>query len=251
MSKYEPLKRFLESIQPTVNVESLTFGEIEGVLGFKLPKSAYEHRAWWSNQTFPEDHPHAQFWLEAGWMVDSVDQLDTRVHFRRTTSKSTQKVDQSIGSTKHSYHPPKAVIEQNVGRSQPRKDLQLLLMLGFEEVGRWFLDGNSVQFRLAKSENERNILYAFVVQGNVQYIGKSTMTLSGRMNGYRNPDPTQTTNINNNARIRELLQKGTPVQIFALVPEEKILYKGFPVNIAAGLEDNLLIRIRPPWNDRI
>jgi hypothetical protein len=71
------------------------------------------------------------------------------------------------------------------------------------------------------------------------------------MNGYRNPGPTQTTNIKNNARISEHLQEGKSVQIFTLLQKEVILYKGFSVNIAAGLEDNLLVYIRPPWNYRI
>lgn len=243
MSKYEPLHKFLKSIPPTINIQSLTFKEIERILGFNLPSSAYEHRAWWSNPTSAADHPYAQSWLEAGWMVDSVDQLDKRVHFRRSTSSNTKDVHRSTTS-------PKVIFEPNIDTSQPIDDLQFLRTLGFEEVGVWFLEGNSLQFRLVKNENEQNILYAFVAQGIVKYIGKSTMTLRGRMNGYWKPGPTQTTNINNNARIRELLQKGTPVQIFTLVPREENYYKGFPVNIAAGLEDNLLAHIRPPWNNR-
>lgn len=250
MGKYEPLRRFLQGIPPTTNIQSLTFWEMERILGFKLPSSAYEHRAWWSNPTSPVDHPYAQSWLEAGWIVDSVDQLDKRVHFRRSTSNNTKNIGLPAGSTKPGHNPPKAILEPVVDTSQPTDHLQFLLTLGFEEVGAWFLERNTLQFRLAKNENEQNILYAFVVQGIVKYIGKSTMTLRARMNGYRNPGPTQTTNLNNNARIRELLQKGTPVRIFALVAKEEIRYKGFRMNNAAGLEDNLLAQIRPPWNTR-
>lgn len=251
MSKYEPLREFLNSIPPIITMQSLSFGEIERILGSKLPSSAYEHRAWWSNTTSPADHPYAQSWLEIGWVVDSVDQLEKRVHFRRSTANITKNVGQPINSSRHSYAPPMMDFEDKIGASQPIEDLQLLLMLGFEEVGAWFLEGNSVQLQLKKNENEQNILYAFVVEGNVKYIGKSKMTLRGRMNGYWKPGPTQTTNIDNNARIRELLQKGASVQIFALVPKEEIRYKGFLMNIAAGLEDNLLARIRPPWNNHI
>ena len=191
MSKYEPLRRFLKSIPPTINIQSLTFGEIEKDLTSKLPCSAYEHRAWWSNPTSPTDHPYAQSWLEAGWMVDSVDQLDKRVHFRRSTSISINNIGQPAGSTKQAQTPPKVIVEPNVDTSQPTDHLQFLLTLGFEEVGAWFLEGNSVQFRLVKNENEQNILYAFIVQGLVKYIGKSTMTLRARMNGYQKsrPDP--------------------------------------------------------------
>jgi hypothetical protein len=233
-------------------VQLLSFEDMEKILDFKLPSSAYKDRAWWSNPTSPTNHPYAQSWLEAGWRVDSVDQLENLVNFRRTTSNSVKNVGQPTKSTKHySYKPPKAAIGQNVGTSKPIDAYQFLLNLGFEEVGEWFLEGNSVRFRLTKNEGERNILYAFVAQENVKYIGKSTMTLYRRMNGYRNPGPTQTTNIKNNARISEHLQEGKSVQIFTLLQKEVILYKGFSVNIAAGLEDNLLVYIRPPWNYRI
>ena len=47
MSKYEPLPQFLTSRR--ADSVRLGFGEIERVLGFKLPKSAYDHEAWWSN----------------------------------------------------------------------------------------------------------------------------------------------------------------------------------------------------------
>jgi hypothetical protein len=88
MGKYEPLKIYLQEIQQNINVKSLNFSELERILGFQLPNSAYEHRAWWSNPTSPSDHPYAQSWLQAGWKVDSVDQLDKRVHFRRVRSNT-------------------------------------------------------------------------------------------------------------------------------------------------------------------
>ena len=36
----------------------MSFSEIERVLGFKLPKSAYQHEAWWSNNA--TGHSHAK-----------------------------------------------------------------------------------------------------------------------------------------------------------------------------------------------
>lgn len=251
MSKYEPLKRFLKNLVPDINVKSLTFEQIERILGCKLPRSAYEHRAYWSNPTSPTDHPHAQSWLEAGWMVDSVDQLEKRVHFCRNTSYHTKVVSPYTEVVKHPNTPPEKNIEQNIGSTEPYENIHHLLKIGFEEVGEWILQGNSLQFRLVKYINERNILYAFVAQGIIKYIGKSTRTLVERMNGYSHPGSTQTTNINNNARIKELLLKGIPVQIFALIPKDEVLHKGFRINIAAGLEDNLLAHFRPQWNDRV
>lgn len=250
MGKYDPLQKYLENIPPTVNIQSLTFKRIEEILGSELPKSAYNHRAWWSNPTSPSDHPHAQSWLKAGWRVDSVDQTEKLVHFCRLTNKDSGIDYYNSGFTRLSNTSHKDSSEEKKDEDQSQGNLKLLLLLGFEEIGKWLLVGDKLKFVLSKYRNERNILYAFIVQGKVNYIGKSTMTLNHRMNEYKNPGPSQTTNIKNNERIKGLLQKNIVVQIFALVPKEKIFYNGFALNIAAGLEDNLLAQVRPPWNKR-
>lgn len=48
---------------------SLSYQEIEKILDFKLPPSAYKHRPWWAND---KSHTHAKAWLNAGWKVDKV-----------------------------------------------------------------------------------------------------------------------------------------------------------------------------------
>jgi hypothetical protein len=62
-SKYDPLRDFLKT-KPG-GVFSLTFKQIEEILGFALPKSA-ERPQWWANVTGP-DHPHSQAWQAAGF----------------------------------------------------------------------------------------------------------------------------------------------------------------------------------------
>ena len=69
MSKYEPLPQFLGSVGGAAH--RMTFAEIERILGFKLPKSAYEHEAWWSNNA--TGHSHARAWLKFGWRTEAVD----------------------------------------------------------------------------------------------------------------------------------------------------------------------------------
>ncbi len=83
MSKYGPLRMFLESTPPAVSEMTLSFQQVESILGFALPPSAYRHRAWWGNPSSPRDHPYAQEWLAAGWKVDTVDQQAEWVRFRR------------------------------------------------------------------------------------------------------------------------------------------------------------------------
>jgi len=90
-----------------------------------------------------------------------------------------------------------------------------LLEIGFQPAGHWLLEGNQLTFELARHSAQENILYAFVCDGEVKYVGKTTRTLATRMAGYKRPGKTQTTNINNHRRIREFLAGGVAVEIFA------------------------------------
>jgi excisionase family DNA binding protein len=63
-----------------------SFAMLEQEIGRKLPRSAREHRAWWSNAT--TSHPHAQSWLSRGWRVVGVDLIREEVTFeQRPTSR--------------------------------------------------------------------------------------------------------------------------------------------------------------------
>ncbi len=81
MSKYEALPQFLARMNRAA--QRISFREIEDVLGFKLPKSAYEHEAWWSNNA--TGHSHAGAWLKAGWRTEAIDLVGRRVTFRRSS----------------------------------------------------------------------------------------------------------------------------------------------------------------------
>jgi|SRR6185437_3366384 hypothetical protein len=80
MSKYEPLPQFLGAKSGTMH--RLSFSEIERVVGFKLPKSAYEHEAWWSNNA--TGHSHARAWMKFGWRTEAVDLAARKVTFQRS-----------------------------------------------------------------------------------------------------------------------------------------------------------------------
>jgi hypothetical protein len=66
MSKYAPLENHLAG--HSEGAVSMTYEEMQKMLGFELPSSAYKHRAWWSNGK----KGGSKFWLRVGWMVDSV-----------------------------------------------------------------------------------------------------------------------------------------------------------------------------------
>jgi hypothetical protein len=74
------LPQFLASARGTTH--RLSFSEIERILGFKLPKSAYQHEAWWSNNA--TGHSHAKAWLKVGWRTEAVDLAGRKVTFQRS-----------------------------------------------------------------------------------------------------------------------------------------------------------------------
>lgn len=123
-----------------------------------------------------------------------------------------------------------------------------LLEIGFQHAGHWQLDNNQLVLELNRFAGKRNILYAFVCDGEIKYIGKTVSALAVRMGGYRNPGRGQSTNIRNHERIREMLLNGVAVEIFAL-PDDGLLHYGpYHLNLAAGLEDDLIRVINPEWN---
>ncbi|MCS0787045.1 hypothetical protein NX021_02605 [Cytobacillus firmus] len=63
-SKYDPLQNFLK-FQKTKSIK-MTFLEVEDILGFTLPKSAYEHEAWWDKS---DTHTQSFAWKNADFIA--------------------------------------------------------------------------------------------------------------------------------------------------------------------------------------
>jgi hypothetical protein len=78
MSKYEPLRRFLE--RQAADRVAMTFAEIEQLIGAALPRSK-RYPAWWSNN--PSNNPMTRIWLEAGFVTEQVEIGAERLTFRR------------------------------------------------------------------------------------------------------------------------------------------------------------------------
>ena len=80
MSKYEPLQDYLgEKAESEI---PMTFEAIEEVIGAKLPPSAFDHRAWWSNNPSNSVITHA--WLNAGYKSAEVDMTGRKLVFRKS-----------------------------------------------------------------------------------------------------------------------------------------------------------------------
>jgi len=77
--RYQPLTAHLRG-QRSDQVR-MAFADIERVIGEKLPASASDYRAWWSNN--PSNNEMTRAWLEAGFRSEQVDMSGRKVVFRR------------------------------------------------------------------------------------------------------------------------------------------------------------------------
>jgi hypothetical protein len=100
--------------------------------------------------------------------------------------------------------------------NKPKQNLKDLLKLGFQHAGDFFLEENKLRFFLNEYKNDIGS-YAFVVDQTVKYVGVTKNTLYVRMNGYKNPGPSQETN----KRINPKITEAGKVQIYFL-PESEI-----------------------------
>ncbi len=79
MSIYDPLKEWLVSSPHQI---TLSFEEIQRIVGEKLPKTAFERPQWWAADS---THTQAKAWLSAGWTAHP--KLETRtVTFRKRSN---------------------------------------------------------------------------------------------------------------------------------------------------------------------
>jgi len=120
--------------------------------------------------------------------------------------------------------------------------------IGFTYAGCWKPSDAGPALELTDLATARNVLYAFVVDEDLMYVGKTIQSLRSRMAGYKTPGLTQSTNIKNHAKIRDALAEGKRVDLYVLPDNGLLYYGGFHVNLAAGLEDSLVKQLTPAWN---
>ena len=82
MSKYEPLGLYLSN--NGMNSISLTFTEIEDILGFTLPDYLYIHEAgWYGTAEGSPTHVQKKVWCSYGYQVDTIDIHAQKVVFKK------------------------------------------------------------------------------------------------------------------------------------------------------------------------
>lgn len=122
--------------------------------------------------------------------------------------------------------------------------------LGFRHIGTWRAQGESLNHTITDFLNENGVLYAFLINNEVCYIGKTSNLLGIRMAGYINASTSQTTNSRVRGAILEAIKQNRIVEIYVLLDKEEIRYKRFRLRLADGLEDTLIEYFQPKWNYR-
>lgn len=229
--KYGPLREYLQALPASKQSVTLSFAEIERILGAKLPKSASDYQEWWANQDYGVQ---AAAWRGAGFRAENVNVGRKTVGFRREDA------------------PPSKTPKTKKPKSKKRAEskpipAKSLLDAGFQKFGAWELRGDRIAL-IGDIPAEPGV-YAHVVDGAVYYIGSATMGLKKRLYFYGKPGKTQATSIRVNALIKDELAKGRTVELIAALPEPTS-WNGLPVDRITGLETGLIKAHCPPWNKR-
>ena len=82
MSKYSPLRRYLSDLPSDTEEITISFDQVERMIGDKLPNSASRYLEWWSNEE-SGSHVQAHAWMNANWVVETVNLNDKWVRFHR------------------------------------------------------------------------------------------------------------------------------------------------------------------------
>ena len=123
-----------------------------------------------------------------------------------------------------------------------------LLRAGFQRAGCWELRSEQ-QLTHPIDLPTRTGVYAFAVDGIVQYVGLASTSIRQRMGFYSKPGAGQRTNVRLNEIIRGHIAEGSVVEILIAHPAD-FEWEGLKVSGAEGLEAGLIREFDLPWNIR-
>lgn len=132
-------------------------------------------------------------------------------------------------------------------------DLKELLDFGFENAGNWeFNPNDELTNNLLPELKKKNVVYAFIIKEEVKYIGKAK-NLGSRMNWYKRGQVEKELKVDrvsiNNRLLIKNLKKVNQIPVYVYVIEEKIPYKNLKIDITVGVEQALIEKYSPLWND--
>jgi len=80
MSKYQPLLQYL--VKSDKGLITLSFAQIEEILGAPLPPSAHRYPAWWGNEA-SRTRTQSNAWMDAGYQTEDLNLNARTVSFRK------------------------------------------------------------------------------------------------------------------------------------------------------------------------
>jgi hypothetical protein len=122
-----------------------------------------------------------------------------------------------------------------------------LLEAGFAWIGEWQVADGTLGLD-GRAPSAAGV-YAFILDGEIVYVGVTQNGLQTRMDQYRRGHTRQKTSSRMNGLIRQSLEEGRRVQAMFALPAASE-WNGLPVDGAAGLEAALIRLIQPRWNKR-
>lgn len=237
MAKYDALERFLLGCnRETV---TLSFSDIEQLLGAPLPRSAFTYREWWANG----GHVQSYAWLNSGFSVDRVDFSKKTVSFR----KSGQPRLRPVPTRAAPQRPAKTAGSQvSLPPQAPQSDLMTVCGYPFRFLQELVPERENGQIReyypQSGYKNKDGLpllyhgrgafcrftvdappvsgVYLWVNQGKILYIGE-TADLRQRFNvGYGSISPRncylggQSTNCKMNKVVLEYAKRDDPIRLY-------------------------------------
>jgi hypothetical protein len=132
--------------------------------------------------------------------------------------------------------------------SKPALTSRQLLGAGFQKVGCWELSSEQKLMHRIDLPAHKGV-YAFAIDGVVQYVGLASTSVRQRLGFYSKPAQSQRTNIRLNEIIRGQIAQGAVVEVLVGHPPDHI-WNGLKVSGAEGLEAGLIADFELPWNVR-
>jgi len=240
MAKYDRLKEYL--MNSGKEAIEISFAEIENILQFPLPSSAYVHNAWWSNN----GHSHARSWTDAGYKVASVRLKDKTIKFTKNLGApkiEEYKVSENNYSQKqhkhtivkgereaginllgHKFEFIQRIVpycnEQGVIKFYPQDDYENKNTVPLLE------NGKGAFCRFVIDVEDVPGVYLWIVDDEIIYIGE-TKNLRKRFNtGYGNISPRncylggQSTNCKMNKVVLEYFEAGKQIKLYFLKTDD-------------------------------
>jgi hypothetical protein len=130
---------------------------------------------------------------------------------------------------------------------KPALTTERLVKGGFKRLSRWRISGEKLD--LESPLPRQPGVYAFAIDGVVQYVGVATTTLAKRCGFYIKPGPSQTTSQRLNLVLRDKLDQSHNIEIYG-ISVTNCAWNGWIIDGNLGLEGGLITNFDVPWNKR-